>query len=339
MFSVSQIAPYLSDDNPRRKFKPWWEDVSDYLTHALLIIAMLSWTFLFQDSSSGISCISKDPRNPKVFNTIYAKYFSQKCALEIFNGCFAYYPYHAFFQWMILLFCQLFWLKLPQVNSKLEVMHQILEMLGQEDKNSTEKHKKGKREVLYSNLAPRSNMGQYAKLRLQIFLEERGMTISTIYAIKSVVTFATATIFFVLIFHHFPNLIELWEKQNVSYVKELPKGNGELTHFRMFCNLRCGRVTFVLICLNLSILFTFIIISIIGYALWIFRRKKVEKSIRTSTPGKAKYHSGLAEICIVIGFINAKKQFGSHIMEKLMYLLVTLSDGNIIDARVDDTSI
>ena len=337
MLSVSQIAPYLSDDNPRRKFKPWWEDLSDYLTHALLIIAMLSWTFLFQDSSSGISCILKDPQNSKVFNTIYAKYFSQKCALEIFNGCFAYYPYHTFFQWMILLFCQLFWLKLPQVNSKLEVVHQIIEMLVQEDKNSIEKHKKRKREVLYSNLTPKSNVDHYAKLRLQIFLEKNGMTISTIYVIKNVVTFAMATAFFASIFHHFPHWRELWEKQNVSYYKGLSNGNGKLTNFHMFCNLRCGRITFVLICLNLSVLFSFIIISITGYALWVYKRKRVEKSIRTNIPGKAKYHSGLAEICVVIGFINAKKQYGSRLMEKLMYLLVTLSDGNIFDYRIHDT--
>ena len=340
MLSVSQIAPYLSDESPRRRFKPWWEDVADYLTHALLITALFSWTFLLQDHSSGINCILQDGHRSIVFNTIYARYLSQKCALEIFNGCFTYYPYYVFFQWMLLLFCQIFWLKLPQVNSKLEVMHQILDKLKQANKIKDEKQKGRKRENSKIGLASQCNVESYARLRLQFFLEEQKMTISKIYICKSFITFGMAIVFFGLIFHQFPGWTGLWRTQNISYNTSLSKERKEAMRLHMFCNLGCGRITFVLICLNLTILLSFIITSVIGYALWTYKKQNVERSVEANLPRNEQFHSGLAELYVVIAFINARKQYGNQVMEKLKHLLLALGNGNSLgDTVFDETHI
>ena len=332
MLRLGQIVAYLSEDSPRKKFKPWWEDVADYLTHALLIIATLSWTFLLQDHTSGISCILEDPRTSKIFNNLYAKFFSQKCALEMFDGCFAYFPYQAFFQWMMFFFCQIFWLKLPPIISKVETVHQILEMLDQTSKENNEAERARPSENMSYSASDAKSLENHVKVRLHFLLQEKGITISTVYAFKSLVTVCLAATLLTLMSHHFPTWTELWEKQNVSYNITLLHGNQGVRELHLFCNLGCGRITFVLMCLSTCILSSFIIMSLIGYALLLCKGKNVKKSLNYRQ--WIKFYPALEDMCIIIDLINAKKQYNYILMEKLRCTLETL-----VSNRVDNETL
>ena len=335
MLRLGQIVAYLSEDSPRKKFKPWWEDVTDYLTYALLIIATLAWTFLLQDHTSGISCILEDRRTSIIFNNIYAKYFSQKCALEVFDGCFAYYPYQAFFQWMMFFFCQIFWLKLPPVISKVETVHHILEVLDQTSNESYKPERARPSETMICSASDARSWENNVKVRLHFLLQEKGVTISMIYGFKSLFTICLAAIFLALMSHHFPTWTELWAKQNVSYNITLQYGTEELRDLRLYCNLGCGRITFVLMCLSTCILSSFIIMSFVGYALLLCRRNIVKKSINYGQG--IKFYPALDDMSIIIDLINAKRQYNHILMEKLRYTLETLVS-NCVNSETLDTN-
>lgn len=317
------MSSYFSEENPNRKVKPWWEDISDYLTHSLLIIAMLSWTFLLHDYSSGVHCILKDPKSKQFWNNLYSKYFSQKCALEMLDGCLVYYPYFAIFQWMILFFCQIFWLKLPHVNSKVEVLHQIFEKLNQADEGACREKVIRYKDVPEEETIYQRKNEDYARLRLQCFLEEDGASISSIYGCKSLFNLILIAACIGVIFHYFPKWTELWGKHNISCHSSID-GSDTFKNLHLFCNLGCGRLTFVLMCLNLCILFSFIVTSFFGYLIWKHNRIRIEKINGIALSRSLKESSGWKELCATLSFIDANRQYGDYMIGRLMGLLLTL---------------
>ena len=335
MLSVSQITPYLSEENPKRRLKPWWENFNDFLTHSLLVIVMLSWNFLLQDYSSGVNCILQDANKPQLWNTIYAKYYSQKCAFQVFEGCLVYFPYYVFVQWMLFLFCQMLWLKLPQVNSKLNVMYQICEKLNQAEKAILES--KQIKSELFSNseALTRKTIEDYVRIKLYYFISEDSPAISTIYGCKNLLTLFIASTFLGLMFCHFPNWMDLWRKQNVSCLNSGRPFNG----LQMFCNLGCGRFTFVLICLNSCVLVSFITVSVIGYAFWIYKRQCIKKLTHEKLFAKWGIQSGLKDFYSALCFIDLNKQYGRQLVKRLIHLLITLNNGDGTNEELRETHI
>lgn len=325
MLSVSQIAPYFTEDNVQRKIKPWWENITDYLTHSLLVIAMVSWTFLLQDHSAGVNCIPKDPERVQIWSSLHARYFSQKCASEVYDGCMVYYPYFVFCQWMVLFLCQVFWLKLPQVNSKFEFLHQIFDKMdARREKSCMIKEKLRNGTVLESKSICKTE--DFARFRLHYFLQGNGTTISFIYCSTKLLIFLLGSTFIGLTFHFFPQWTDLWTIKNISYHIPLNR-NERLKDMHLFCNLGCGRLTFVLICLNLLVLFAFIIMSFFGYGIWLHNRDRIQKLIQTGYSPDLKNSAGWKDLCATLGFVNANKQFGKYSLSRLVHLLLTLNEG------------
>lgn len=266
MLSLGQITPYLSYAGQVKRFKPWWEYIADYLSHVLLLVALFSWTFVLQQNGSGVNCLLKESSSTLFWNSIFSRYCSQRCAVDLYNGVLVHYPYLVFLQWMLLLFCQMFWLKLPVVNTKLKALQNIIQSI----EDTEEKGKKKK--------PCRSGV----KYRLLFLLEDDASVISYMYWAKSITIFCISTFFLFLLSYGFPMWKKLWANRNIQcFVKDPEYRRISLICPQLVCNVGSGRLMFLLVATNhiVLVLFIFFFALVAPFYVQYWRRDPMQEKL------------------------------------------------------------
>ena len=262
MLPVNQITPLFSEEASLKRFKPWWETVIDWLCCSVIFIAVVTWSIILEGEASGVKCIRKDAQNETFWNSVYAKYCSRRCALELFKGILVYYPYFLSAQGIILIFCQIFWLKIPNVCSKMEAVGIIVKAI--EQTNSQEKDKEQKEQKKQEEQEKDRIL---ATLRLGFLLEEGTRSVSYLFLVKSALLCLISSVSFGFIIGLWFNSMELWNNRNVEC--RLRFVNDVQDRPALSCNIGAGRHTFVILCINLVILALLLVSSIVG-ALYLF---------------------------------------------------------------------
>lgn len=124
MIGLSDVQRYVSQKPAVVRFKPWWELFLDLLTIGMFIMALFAWGKSFNVESGGIICI---PLVGDVSNypTSTSRYVQSRCFVESSMRGTQYYPYLFLMQWFLVFLCQISWLYIPTVNSKLEYFYEI----------------------------------------------------------------------------------------------------------------------------------------------------------------------------------------------------------------------
>ena len=123
MISLSDASRFAEESPSIKKFKPWWEIVTDYVILAELLMTLLAWARVISVDASGLLCI---PANDKVaFGFVESRYANTRCSQEFDDKLLLYYPYLLFFQWVLAFLVQRTWLKVPAVITKLDAFHDI----------------------------------------------------------------------------------------------------------------------------------------------------------------------------------------------------------------------
>lgn len=328
MLPVNQITPLFSQEASLKRFKPWWESVIDWLCCSLLFIAVVAWSIILEEGS-GVRCIQKPPQNETFWNSVYAKYCSRRCALELFKGILVYYPYVVSAQGIMLIFCQIFWLKIPDVSSKMEAVDMIVQAIEK------------------TNSEAAQDMGMiHSKLRLGFLLEEKTKIVSRLFIVKSALICVLSSIPLGLISGLWFTM-ELWNKRNAEcHVQGCPA---------VHCNIGAGRHTFVIVCINLVILVLLLLFSIVS-AFYLFcckvrtvkdvkeeiektnekkrknektRRKNEERKLLTvsrCTVNKTDKAYQSDDLYFVLGLLDTNLHDGGFVTEKIKELIEKIKE-------------
>ena len=301
MLSVGQAVSYLSQKGTTKRFKPWWEYIIDYLIHSLFIIVLVSWRFVLQETSFGVACMAQPLTNITFWNTFYAKYFSEKCALEVYSGYLVRFPSLAFFQWILLYSCQMFWYSLPCVKTKLAALGKLLQ-----ECEKTKYTLQERRDSVYYKVQA------YAKWK---FIFEEHSSICKMYYLKCFAIVFFSSVAFSL-FLPIANWFNLWGAQNIAYKATLADDSDQIL-LLLFCNLSSARLTFLLIVLNLVILLMLAGLSIF-FLLYSLQKRSgisgelskillIPDAFSDFSPcfGTDRESAGWADVCLVFAFYDA----------------------------------
>lgn len=331
MLSLAQVAPIVSEGVEVKRFKPWWEYITDYATHFLLWLGLMSWTNVLNDDASGVKCVLQNTTKAHYWNSIYARFCSQRCALELYDGVLVHYPYLLFLQWIVLLFIQILWLKLPFVSSKLEAMHKIIEGI-KNQKANTDINKINK------NFATNARINKQCKdqpsieeARLQFLLEDTPTcNLCEVYYLKCISVFTISASFCVCIFKGFPKFIRLHHERNIKCI--FAKTNQECPP--QFCHLESGRLVFGLIIANLTVLGIFSIISLSALLVMHSKAKRINKQFSPYVRGKR----GWSDVCFALCLMNLDLRRGAYLLKDLKKCIPRTSSSNEVFRDAESTS-
>ena len=130
MFSLGELAPLTKGTDAVEKFKPWWERFTDYICNGILLLALVGWSHVISIGASGLKCVLKNSTHMTDYSIQDNSYSSQRCVQEMSNHMLLSFPYFLFVQWILILFIQTLWLKVPFVKTKIEAFYSIFSKMG-----------------------------------------------------------------------------------------------------------------------------------------------------------------------------------------------------------------
>ena len=125
MFSLGELAPLTKGTPAIEKFKPWWERFTDYICNGILLLALVGWSHVISVGASGLKCTPKNSSNLADHSLRDNSYSTQRCIQEMSNHMLLSFPYFLLVQWILILFIQTLWLKLPFIKTKIEAFYSI----------------------------------------------------------------------------------------------------------------------------------------------------------------------------------------------------------------------